>query len=154
MTPEVEQEIADTGLSLCPPSEFLERVDRIIDPGEASSTPRPISLLAHFQLETAQTGESQRGFVNLLAMDPSKVLIESGEPLQQRDSMNLNFLLPRTASPDESAERISISLRCEITGCENLQKLHYWGKVLKVEEKSKAPLEQFIRTLCGPEGSP
>jgi hypothetical protein len=138
---------ASTGveISVCTTDEFLETAESVLNAGTECAGSGPVDLLANFENLSCQTGESKRGFLNLLELESSKLLLESNEPLQEGDTLSLIFFLPRGASPAGSTSRIEISLLCEIIRCRDEAKLHYSARVVSVKPKSQAPLARFVQ---------
>ena len=147
-------ESGDTDFRVCSPDEFLQSVDRLIATTEQSGTAARVQLLAHFQTISGLPGEPQRGFVNLLEIDSDALLIESSEPLQIGDSLDLTFHIPPQGDSAPVHERTRISLRCQVHSCQDDDKLFYRIRLLEVDKRCEGAFRHFIDGLHAERESP
>jgi len=131
-------------LCVCAPDEFVDAVERVVKAPSATAARALVELLAHFELQLDHTEEPLRGFVNLLEMDSSSLLVESSQALDDGDQLDLSFFLPRLGSDSSSQERVHVALSCQVSRCDDKHKLLYTAKIRKIDKESEAAFHQFV----------
>ncbi len=131
-------------MQVCESDRFIELVDRATRSKPAEPDHLHVDLLAHFDRPGAQDCEDARGFLNILEIDGSQLLLESTVRMDACEVVELNFFLPRFEYRDSQHERCQVSLRGEIKCCMDEEKLHYRFVSRSVEKQSKEFLEKFV----------
>lgn len=144
-------EMLRTGAAVCHPEMFVDEIEQLLESNAEEEGVR-LHVLAHFELDSADSAPLERGFVNVLRLGSSRLLVESRDALAKGDKLALQFMLPRGVS-GETTEREAISLRCEIQDCRDPERLRYEARVLELADEARASIDRFLER-AGNRGAP
>lgn len=102
--------------------------------------PRPLELLAHYEIEDPETGDSRSGFAVILELTDRVLLIEGDVAFSVGDELRVSFFLP---DPSSDSGRVNVSLRCAVAQCRDEAKLHYSTRISRIGNAAKRAIGNF-----------
>ncbi len=96
--------------------------------------PHQLELLAHYELDDPETGDSRSGFAMILELSERQLLLEGDVVFSVGSEMRLSFFLP---DPQADAGRVNVALECTVGQCHDETKLHYSIRISKISEVGK-----------------
>ena len=111
----------------------------------APDAPRQLELLAHYELDDPETGDTRSGFAVILELTDRRLLLEGDVAFSADDELRLRFFLP---DPQADSGRVNVALRCTIAQCD-ATKLHYSARISKIGEAAKKAIRSFEPDASG-----